>query len=95
MDCFNQDDILTVARDTFFSTKNSHITCHDIADYLEVLQIVFRESKHFDRKDGSGCIIVVHRMEELQLTRERELGLCLVKGMTRGRGKTWYEVEVS
>ncbi|KAG0049779.1 hypothetical protein BGZ83_005398, partial [Gryganskiella cystojenkinii] len=73
-------------------TKNSHITCHEIADYLEVQQIVFRESKHFDRKDESGFTIVVHRVEELQLTREQRLGL--VKGLTRGRGRTWYEIEV-
>ncbi|KAI1305595.1 hypothetical protein EDD11_004886 [Mortierella claussenii] len=70
-------------------THNSHITCHDVKGYLEVRNINFRDTRMYEM---NGYTIVIHRIEELQLSRTG--GLDAVTGRTSGPGKKWFEFEV-
>ncbi|KAG0006128.1 hypothetical protein BGZ79_008674 [Entomortierella chlamydospora] len=70
--------------------RNSHITCHEIKPLLEVRNINFRETLTYE-KPGKFTF-VVHKVEELQLTRTQ--GVDAVTGRTSGPGKKWYEFEV-
>ncbi|KAG0019814.1 hypothetical protein BGZ80_005217, partial [Entomortierella chlamydospora] len=69
--------------------RNSHITCHEIKPLLEVRNINFRETLTYE-KPGKFTF-VVHKVEELQLTRTQ--GVDAVTGRTSGPGKKWYEFE--
>ncbi|KAF9360865.1 hypothetical protein BGX26_007282, partial [Mortierella sp. AD094] len=71
-------------------TRNSHITCHDIKPLLEVRNINFRETLTYEKP--GNFTVVVHKIEELQLTRTQ--GVDAVTGRTSGPGKRWYEFEV-
>ncbi|KAF9116312.1 hypothetical protein BGX27_003620 [Mortierella sp. AM989] len=71
-------------------THNSHITCYDIKPLLEVRSINFRETATYEKPGQFN--VVVHKIEELQLTRTK--GIDAVTGRTSGLGKKWYEFEV-
>ncbi|KAF9340136.1 hypothetical protein BGZ91_003334 [Linnemannia elongata] len=72
-------------------THNSHITCRDVKDYLEVRAINFRETRTYE-KPGQFTV-EIHKIEELELVRIE--GIDSVTGRTGGNGKLWYEFEVT
>ncbi|KAF9138081.1 hypothetical protein BGX30_009615 [Mortierella sp. GBA39] len=72
-------------------THNSHITCRDVKDYLEVRAINFRETRTYE-KPGQFTV-EIHKIEELELVRIE--GIESVTGRTGGNGKLWYEFEVT
>jgi len=74
----------------FRSTHNSHITCRNVQDYLEVRAIKFRETRTYE-KPGQFTV-EIHKIEELNLTKIE--GIDSVTGRTGGNGKLWYEFEV-
>ncbi|KAF9586523.1 hypothetical protein BGW38_003209 [Lunasporangiospora selenospora] len=72
---------------------NSHITCYDIKNFLEVRNIVFKESRFYEKP--SDFKIIIHRMKELEL--ERNPVINSVTGYTSSEnddGKVWYEIEL-
>ncbi|KAF9093637.1 hypothetical protein BGX23_003082 [Mortierella sp. AD031] len=72
-------------------THNSHITCRNVQDYLEVRAINFRETRTYE-KPGQFTV-EIHTIEELKLTKTE--GIDSVTGRTGGNGKLWYEFEVT
>ncbi|KAG0271068.1 hypothetical protein BGZ95_001187 [Linnemannia exigua] len=70
-------------------THNSHITCRNVQDYLEVRAINFRETRTYE-KPGQFTV-EIHKIEELELVRTE--GIDSVTGRTGGNGKLWYEFE--
>ncbi|KAF9130771.1 hypothetical protein BGW39_002681 [Mortierella sp. 14UC] len=72
-------------------THNSHITCRNVQDYLEVRAIHFRETRTYD-KPGQFTV-EIHKIEELELVTTE--GIDSVTGRTGGSGKLWYEFEVT
>ncbi|KAG0371297.1 hypothetical protein BGX24_001747 [Mortierella sp. AD032] len=72
-------------------THNSHITCRNVQDYLEVRAINFRETRTYE-KPGQFTV-EIHKIEELELVRTE--GIDSVTGRTGGNGKLWYEFEVT
>ncbi|KAI7816975.1 hypothetical protein BC939DRAFT_21339 [Gamsiella multidivaricata] len=72
-------------------TRNSHITCYDVKNFLEVRRISLRQTFTFD-KPGQFTVMV-HKVEELKLS--RTAGLESVTGRAAQEGnKMWYEFEV-
>ncbi|KAF9907259.1 hypothetical protein EC991_011160 [Linnemannia zychae] len=72
-------------------THNSHITCRNVKDYLEIRAIHFRETRTYD-KPGQFTV-EIHKIEELELVTTE--GIDSVTGRTGGHGKLWYEFEVT
>ncbi|KAG0286222.1 hypothetical protein BGZ96_009621, partial [Linnemannia gamsii] len=72
-------------------THNSHITCRNVQDYLEVRAINFRETRTYE-KPGQFTV-EIHKIEELELVKTG--GIDSVTGRTGGNGKLWYEFEVT
>ncbi|KAF9914012.1 hypothetical protein BX616_009142 [Lobosporangium transversale] len=71
-------------------THNSHITCHNVKDFLTVRAINFRDTRTYEKM--GDYVTVIHRIEELNLIRAE--GLDTVTGRTGGSGKKWFEFEV-
>ncbi|KAF9565161.1 hypothetical protein EC968_004220 [Mortierella alpina] len=71
-------------------THNSHITCHNINNYLEIKSINFRQTRTYD-KPGQFSILI-HKVEELQLSRTE--GLDAVTGRAVETSKRWFELEI-
>ncbi|KAF9953958.1 hypothetical protein BGZ72_005044 [Mortierella alpina] len=71
-------------------THNSHITCHNITNYLEIKSINFRQTRTYD-KPGQFSILI-HKVEELQLSRTE--GLDAVTGRAVETSKRWFELEI-
>ncbi|KAF9920459.1 hypothetical protein FBU30_009712 [Linnemannia zychae] len=72
-------------------THNSHITCRNVPDFLEVRAINFRVTRTYEKP--GGFTVEIHKIEELELMRTG--GIDSVTGRTGGRGKLWYEFEVT
>ncbi|KAG0329210.1 hypothetical protein BGZ99_003100 [Dissophora globulifera] len=73
-------------------THNTHITCHDVPNYLHILGINFKETRTYEKPGPVPFTVVIHKVEELEL--QRTDGLDAVTGRTFGEGKKWYEFEV-
>ncbi|KAG0244289.1 hypothetical protein BGX31_009368 [Mortierella sp. GBA43] len=75
-------------------THNSHITCYNIKekgkDYLEIHEIVLRESKTYELPDQ--FTLVIHQVKELEVIRNE--GLESVRAEADGHARVWFEVEI-
>ncbi|KAG0333299.1 hypothetical protein BG000_009283 [Podila horticola] len=73
-------------------THNKHISCRELPNYLEIRSINYKETRKYTFEDNADLTVLVHNVQELELTRIKETGT--VTGRTYGAGKAWYEIEV-